>query len=603
MTLDAISARSINFKMFRDPRMEANDLMIAVSIMNFRMTEMLITMQLEKFKEGVDKIAELSAIKNKYTSQMAQMSDEQKKAGLYIDADGNLVSVKDSGISSEIQPPDPDILAAAPVNESWSTKLTTADGEVLDIKIDYEMGYENGQYYFQMTGFHTGDYNTSTDTTVWKTESSYTLSPDKFQKQTCDGTQSLNSILQSELQKVIDSIQVENQGHDINDIENRSGLWKDLSNDYNAQIIAGLQADVYATMQAKGYDNKSFDAIFTRAGGESGLSDIKNISGSMIVDVEVFNIKFELTITWKMNPENGNLIFDAYLRSPDASKDNLVEAAGGTKANGSELLHIVKGYEAKPTDGEDETAFFERVFKDIAGRASETINSHATDAIGFNNQHTAFWEALLGKRVEFKKEDHWDQKAQVIADPYHMDDDMKKFFGDHEVVQHGHLHRKSLRTLSDAHFAEAAQHIGDAIFDAIGSESATAPGEFAKEIDYSLLTLPDSAVATDGTSAVIRGVYEPNLTQSVTYGGNRQAFLEEILGPDIYTNGFAYTSDYWDTQIIPQITDAITALGTNNEVVMSKLKRLIETANSYLQMIITDLQKQFQSLNAVANNM
>ncbi len=594
MTMDAISARSINFKVLKDPDMNAGDLMLAVSVLSFRLTEISITMQLEKFKEGVDKIAELSAVKNKITAQMAQMTDEQKKAGLYIDENGNLASLKDSSVTSEIEPPDPEKLAKDPITGTWHTKITTADGAVIDISVDYQLGYENGQYYFQITNVKIGDftYETTPDEngeSEFKTEKSASYFGEKI---FLDGKKSLSLVINEEIDNLI--AMVEENFDDPNSQFYQGNMYLALTEN-KPNIIDPLTGDVFDKAEAAGYAPESIDAIFTQNGGESSISTVGLNDGYYAFKFEAGGLEFQLDIQWQYDAANNKYIFDVYISLPAYSGAYEISDRPGSKWEGdsAELLHVVKKMDVVVTEGETATQLFERVFKDIVAQVKLMLFKYAEDPIGPHNEHAAFWARLLGSTIKYTAADrnHGDDKVSIYlndVDPVLLD-----LLGIDEEYYNGD---GSNDLLTDEAIKTISVGIG------AGVETLTTENMkgFIEEFGP-IATTSDSAVATDGTTARIPNFYQPNLTTSNTYAGNRQAFLEEILGPDIYTNGYAYTASYWELQIIPEITDSITFIGTQNEVVMSKIKRLIETANSYLQMIITDLQKHFQSVNAVAN--
>jgi hypothetical protein len=604
MNVDQISARSIDFNPTRDTdKMEADDLIVAVSILNFRMNEMVIKNHMTEFQENVEQISELSRQKNKWTAQMNAMSDEQKAAGLYVDDEGNLKSVLDSKSAKDIELPDPEKLAADPVESTWNAKIKTENGEILDITISYEIGYENGQYYFQITEFKVGDFLYSKPTEYYNYSMSFgfTLPSDEEDGDDDDfddkiyinGTQSLNEILNDVFDKILEKIEQEYGEITPSAGETYRDPIKSALATHQSEIIGKFVQDIFKTMESSGYTSESFDAIFTQNGGESSTTTgVEN--GHTVMNLPFKDWRLQLDIYWEYDSATQAYNFSVYISIPGLTTATYANlwSVDGYDGNLQGLLNVANANEQKANKDETESQFLTRVFKKLIDDVRKKLYDYAAQGIGLGSdaqkEATYFWKVLFGSELELT---HDDMNHNLL--PQRKVD--KIFLSDPD---------QEIELIGGKFDREHLEGFAQDVYDTLNADVVNAVNQkTVPNFDFSLANTPESGEATDGTSAVVGGFYAPNFTPPNQPSDNPQAFLEKIMGPEIYTNGLAYSDVYWRDQLIPQMTDVITDLGSANEILMSKIKRSIETANAYLQMIITNLQKQYQSLNSVSNNM
>jgi hypothetical protein len=558
--MEGVDFRIINEKSLRDPSLDATDLSLAVSVMMFHMSEILIQTTMEEYSDNIDKIEEISQQKAKFSAQQARMSEEQIEAGLYIDDEGNLASRLDTEKTEDI--PLPDIKDGAPVESSVQLNLTTSDGTVITIDIDFEFGYdeEKKDYYFTITNldianYTDGDGEIDAGWSALKDGEGGVLN----QRVYANDVSSLSELVEEMLEKIQDELSEftkDKSGDTEDDMSLFRASMKYAFTELTDVISDNIVAEIFSAGNAKGLESASMDGIFDvsslSANGTAALGQ-----SSFTIEFEMGGLTHYLDIVWEYDSSLESYTFDAYLRT-DATPTAFTEA-----------LHIVKGHPAKIDEGQTEEDFFSELFDDLVGIAGNEIDKFSRDP----KEYRDFWEDLYN--LNFDHNGKW-------FDGYE-DSKFKTRDGDYESAVISALGMGGSSYEGNENMGgigEAGGRLGSALQDALGD--ATAPENVYQTAD-----------TEEAAANVSAGFYAPNV---------HGAILEEIMGPDIYQNGMAYKGEYWSDAIIPRLDDVILHLGSLNEIVMSKLKRQIETANAYLQMIITDLQKEFQAISSVFNS-
>lgn len=591
-------ANAIDLSPVRNVReKDANDLALDVGIILIAFSEFSVKHHLRIFQERVDEIRVISTNYNKISSQLSNFTEEQIAAGLYQDENGDLKSVLDHNEYNEdqIPLPDPASLSQKPISNTVDLKIETSEGEILSISFTYTIGHDDKGYYIKITDIKIGDFQASNpdgedpthagiDFKDLFSEGEENILDDEIY---IDGKTSLDKILKDIFDKLTAQIEKKFGGYIPSDGENYKQPIVDSLNENQEEIVKKINHDIFTTAESLQYTRESIDAIFTQNGGQSSkATGTPNGHTSIEVPLGGSGLKLKLDIYWEYDALEQDYNFEAHISVPGyTNTDYSPEQDFIYSGSVDKLLNVASIEDAKQQEGETESEFLTRQIEVLIKEATEKLNSYA--AIGIeekdeNIESTTFWKVLFGDLLLYDVTD-----KRYARDDINFSTDLN----DSKLNDLG-----GNETDATPFFEKITLAINSALRDGIAPAVNVSTLKFPENPDNKLQK------ATDGTSPIIPGFNEPNLLVTDDPSKNISAFLEEVLGEEIFKNGFAYTKEYWEKTIIPQLKEVVVpALAAANEITMSKIRRLIETINAYLQVVITDLQKHYQALNAISN--
>ena len=597
-----------------------------IMVLSFRINELLSKQALTEYKENVVEMDKLSRKVRKINAQAARMSEKDWAAGVYFDKDGNLISnydVNGEGYKSldELLADNGGVLTGTTTIDGLSGPDDISDnnnsGDVnipINISIEWEIKrnaegdivfsyraeiFWEGINYAGLDSLPMIIYPPNTINDDGEEQKNYEEKVIKKQTSFTSLLRKILSELSLEIKKNADEWIKSSFSNDViqqheafsegNDGEKQAARFADKS-------IDALLDDLVSGLGDAHLDNKLATGIFRDIdelygeGASIGLDSAFNVSsvdelydsnsaglkeGHQVLEFDIYGLKHVVNVYWEFTDEGSlSYTFDLHVQHDKTIESSVntytYEGTYNTEAGkqfGGDTIPVSELGSASTKD----------IWYIIYGQISAELSDEFTKvAYGLkNNENPPDWfmqlydlrwvnamgRAGVGERNRLQSRNPEVQRSLL---GFYEDSPTKADWFERNGNEDTGMLNRVLPALIDIAFTEVG------------------------EVD-------DLGLATNASSENNNLALNPN-----DFG----AWLEEQIGePAIYQNGMGFTSHAQVTTVTDSINDVVAHLGHMNNLVLSRIRRFQETASQYLNLIVQALQREYQSLNAISNNM